>query len=127
MTKSKSMDTTLLIGLFSTLVVMDWLYVRWIKQLFEEVATSWFLIVPVLGYFYVTFAVIAIVYMRQKKQLGLVLGCIVILFGMIADVMSYAAVFKMSGMYELLIIPLIVFNCIMLIFLIGCKDNFKKD
>src|SRR3990167_471947 len=117
MTKPKTIETTLLLASFIIVVMLNWLYTSWIKSLFEEVVTSWFLIVPLLFYFYFTFAVIAAYFMHQRKRLGLILACFVILMGAIIAVLSYAAVFKLSGIYELLIIPLIVLNCLMLIFL----------
>lgn len=123
----RDFNPTLVAGAFIIQVLLNWAYVLWIKKLFEEVVTAWFLIVPLFGYFYFTFAIIALAFICQKKRLGLALACFVLIFGLIIDVVSYGSVFKLSGLYELFIIPLIVLNCLMLLFVVSCKSGFKDE
>lgn len=126
MTKTFRTKTGLLISLFAFLVLLNWVYVLWVKNLFEDLATAWFVLTPLFGYFYFTFAVMSLIFMYQRKRLGLSLGCFVLLFGSILAMMSYAAVLKISDIYQLLVVPLIVLDALVMLFIVSFYKVFKN-
>jgi hypothetical protein len=92
---------------------LDWLYVLWIKAQ-PIINNSWLVVIPIMGYFFLTFTLIAAYYMYMRSKLGLNIGYVVLLFGMIADVMSYSLVHQRHDLIEFLIVPLIITNlCVM--------------
>jgi len=127
MSKKWKSHRALILVLFSIQVVINWLYIIWIKKLFEIAISSWFLLIPLMAYFYFTFAVISAVLIHKKMKLGLSLGCCVLIFGVIADVLSYNAVFHLGGIYEMLIIPLILSNCLLMLLMVSYQSEFKNN
>lgn len=109
---------------FILLAIIDWLYILWVKAQ-PIINNSWFVITPIIGYFYFTFAFIAAYYMHQRKRLGLGLGCCVLLFGMMADVFSYSLAWQRFPVIEFMIIPLIVVNTIQILYMAYHQQNYN--
>ena len=89
--------------------------------------SSWFVVTPIIGYFYFFFAFVASAALYYKKSVGLALAYGIILFGTIATVVSYNTAFKKDGMFELTIVPLIVLNCLVVAYMAFNHDYFKSD
>lgn len=76
---------------------------------------AWYVIVPMLTYFYFTFAFIAGFWLYQRKQLGLIMSLGVLVFGILADIISFGQIYQMNFLLEQLLLPLICIN----LFVIG--------
>ena len=114
---------------YIVLVLLDWFYVMAIKSQMEAVATAWFVIVPLLGYFYFAFAIFSLFFMYARQRLGIALGCFVLLFGAILDVITFNFIYShLDGvLFELIIISLIVLNCGVATLLVADQDEYKED
>ena len=99
----------------------------WIKYQPDIIINSWFVILPMLFYFYFTFAFIAAVSIYQGKKFGIGLACCVLMFGTTASVVSYNVVYKREYLIEQLIIPLIILNLCVVFYLAYHQAYFKKD
>lgn len=105
----------LVLFFFIAQVFINWLYILWIKALPGIVINSWFVVLPLMGYFYFAFALIASIGLYYRKQPGLSLAYAVIMFGAMACVISYNVVYGKNFLVEQFIIPVITFNfCIVL-------------
>lgn len=109
---------------FILLVIADWAYILWVKAQ-PIINNSWFVVTPIIGYFYFTFAFISAYYIYQRKRIGLGFGCCVLLFGMMADVLSYSLAWHRFPLIEFMIIPLIVVNTILICYMAYHQNNFN--
>lgn len=75
---------------------------------------AWFVILPMLTYFYFTFALVAGFWLYQRTQLGLIMSIGVLIFGVCADVISYYQIYQLNFLLEQLLLPLICINLFVL-------------
>lgn len=127
MENDKRFRTVRALFLFVAMVFINWLYMLWIKYQPDIIINSWFVVLPMLFYFYFTFAFIAAVSIYQVKRFGIGLACCVLMFGMTASVVSYNVVYKREYLIEQLIIPLIILNLVVIFYLAYHQAYFKKD
>ena len=101
--------------LFILLVCLNWFYVLWVKHQFATMINAWFVLIPVIGFFYFTFAFIASYGLFTQKKFGLDLAYGVILFGTISVAISYMLVFNQYPWIDLMIVPIFFINlCIVM-------------
>jgi hypothetical protein len=127
MSQNNDANPRLVLILFVAQVFINWLYISWIKAQPDIINNSWFVVLPLLGYFYLTFAFIASVWLYNKKQSGLILAYCVLMFGTTADVISYNVVFQKQWLIEQLIIPLITINLCVIFYMAYHQIYFKGD
>ena len=126
MANGKSVASKIAILLFTITVCVDWLYIIWIKAQ-PIIDNAWFVITPLIAYFYFTFAFISIVWMHYRSRFGLYLGYCVLMFGIAADVLSYSLVYMVNEFIASLIIPLIIANLFVIFFMAYHQRYFKGD
>ncbi|RDI43394.1 hypothetical protein [Aquicella lusitana] len=127
MTKNIQVRPVTVLLVFILQVFMNWLYVLWVKSQPDIISNAWFILTPILGYFYFTFTLIASIGLIYKKKFGLTLAYGVILFGVISVVMSYNAAFRGHYLIEVMIVPLITINFCVLLYMVFNQDYFKPD
>lgn len=76
---------------------------------------AWFVILPMLTFFYFTFAFIAGIWLYERKKLGLIMACAALVFGVAADTISFYQIYTLHFLLEQLLLPLICIN----LFVIG--------
>ena len=111
--------------IFILLASLNWSYVLWIKYQFHMLINSWFVLLPVTGFFYVTFAFIASCGLFQQKQYGLTLAYGIILFGTVSDAISYMLVCYRDVLVDATIVPLLLVNLLVIVLLGMNKHYFK--
>lgn len=116
---------TLAVIIFLMVAVTDWLYILWVKAQ-PIINNSWFVVTPIIGYFYFTFSFIAAYYMWQRKRLGLGLAACVLMFGMTADVLSYSLAYNRFPIIEFFILPLITINVISACYLAYHQQGYSS-
>jgi len=116
----------LLIIIYLLLISANWTYIIWLKYQHDIIATSFFLLVPLFGYFYFTFTIISTFFIYHNVRLGFSLSCGVLMFGMILDVLAYNMV-NTAGFYdEALVIVFVILNTWLMIFM-GAKQTRCKQ
>jgi hypothetical protein len=116
----------LALSFFISQASIDWLYVLWVKTQ-PILNNSWFVVLPLMGYFYLTFTLIASYYMYKRNTIGLNIGYCVLMFGMITNVMSYSLVHQRHDMIEFLIVPLIITNLCVMAYMAYSQSYFQGD
>jgi hypothetical protein len=106
---------------------LNWLYVLWIKYQFTMLVNAWFALIPLIGFFYVTFTLIAGLGLYQQKQFGLCLAYGVLLFGAISAAISYLLVFNRHPMIDAMIVPILLANLCIAIYMGKNRDYFRGD
>lgn len=112
---------------FILITCLNWLYVLWVNYQFSMLINSWFVLLPLTGFFYFTFALIAVYGMMRQKQFGLTLAFVVILFGSISDAISYMVVFGQHFLIDMTVVPLILLNLLVVIYLSLNRKYFPDD
>ncbi len=107
--------------------ILNWLYTDWVKSVAYETDNAWFVILPLLFYFYLAFAIIAAIGLFYRKTLGLILAYCVLMFGNIVAVVSYSFVYNKHYTLEMLIIPLILINLCVLFYMAFSHSYYKDD
>jgi hypothetical protein len=102
---------------FALQTVLNWLYTLNIKSVAVNSDSSWFVILPILDYFYLAFAIIAFIGLYYRQTLGLILAYCVLMFGTIIAVVSYSFIYRENSVMEFLIIPLIAINLCIIFFM----------
>ena len=110
MDNGKQFTSRLILSFFITQVIINWLYMLWVKNQPDIIINSWFVVMPMVGYFYFTFAFIASVWLFYRKQVGLYVAYGVLMFGTASAVLSCNIASGRNYMIEQLIIPLIAIN-----------------
>jgi hypothetical protein len=113
--------------IFIAQIIINTIYMLWVKHQPNIILNSWFVLMPLLGYFYFTFGFIAAAFMYQKKRLGLNIGFCVMLFGIVSVVISYFAAYQKNDLINMMIIPLIVINCCVFIYMAFNQSQFTSD
>lgn len=110
------------------LVILNGLYVIRIRSVADIniMSKSWFVILPMLFYFYLAFAIIAGIGLFYRKTLGLMLGYCVLMFGNVMAVVSYSVIYQNEYFMEILIVPLIAVN-LCVIFYMAFNHSYYKD
>jgi len=111
---------------FSLMVLTNWTYANYMKYMFITVNSAWFKVLPVLGFFYFAFAVISLYYIYRRESIGFALGCTVILFGVMADVLSYVQVNQYGTTQGLLLTAMIIANAAVVILMARRVSLIKK-
>ena len=55
------------------------------------------------------------------------LGCAVLMYGMVSVVVSYYAAYNKNDLIEVAIIPLIILNCCVILFMAHYQSFYKTD
>lgn len=126
MDNTKEFNPRLILVFFILQVVANWLYMLWIEYQPDIIINSWFVILPMLFFFYFTFAFIAAVNIYQRKLFGLGLAACVLMFGTTSAVVSYNVVYKHQYLIEQLIVPLIIMNLLVIFYMAYHQSYFKK-
>src|SRR3990167_10990136 len=95
----RPLHSTASIILFTIAACFDWAYVLWVKAQ-PIINNAWFVITPLIAYFYFTFAFIACIWIFYGKRLGLNIAYCVLMFGTAADVLSYSLIYQQNGFIE---------------------------
>lgn len=125
MDNSSDFKARLVMFFFVFQVIVNWLYCAWVDDLPNIIINSWFVVMPLIGYFYFTFAFIAFIGLYQRKQYGVTLAYGVLLVGSMVDVISYNIVYKKHFLIEQLIIPLLALNLIVIFYIMRNQSYFK--
>jgi hypothetical protein len=120
------LHTTAAIIIFILAACIDWSYVLWVKAQ-PIINNAWFVITPLIAYFYFTFAFIASVLIYSGKRLGLSIAYCVLLFGTAADVLSYSLIYQKNAFIAFMILPLIILNFIAVFYLVYHQSGFAND
>jgi hypothetical protein len=115
----------LALAFFITQTCVNWFYVLWVKSQ-PIINNAWFVLTPLIGYFYFTFAFIAAIWMYSRKAIGLNLAYCVLMFGSAIDVLSYSLVYRLDGIIETLIVPLVVVNLCVVFYMAYNQSYFKS-
>lgn len=113
--------------LFSTQVVINWIYILWVKSQPDIIINAWFVVLPMIGYFYFTFALIANIGIINGEKLGITLAYCVLMFGSAASIISYNIIYNRNPVIEQFIVPLIVINILMVFYLAWNRGYCNKD
>ncbi len=119
-------QSKLVILLYLIAVCINWAYIMWVKAQ-PVIDNAWFVLTPLIAYFYFTFALISSVWMHYRKRLGLNLAYCVLMFGTAADVLSYSIVAQVNEWIAFTIIPLIAMNMIIAFYMAYWQCYFKGD
>lgn len=87
---------------------------------------AWYVILPMLTYFYFTFALIAGFWLYQRKQLGLIMSIGVIVFGVCAAAISFYQIYQLNFLLEQLLLPLICINLFVLGYMVLNHSYFNE-
>lgn len=126
MTNGKPLASKIAILLFIITACVDWAYIMWVKNQ-PIIDNAWFVITPLIAYFYFTFAIIAVTWMHYRIRLGLSIAYCVLMFGTAADVLSCSLVSKVNSTIEFMIIPLIVLNLFVVFYMAYNQCYFKDE
>ena len=118
---------TIILLIFILLTCLNWSYVLWVKYQFYMLINAWFILLPVIGFFYFTFALIASCGLYQQKQYGLTLAYGIILFGSVSAAISYMLVSYRDFWIDTTIVPLLLLNMIIVIYMGLNKHYFPGD
>lgn len=116
----------IVILLYLIAVCLAWAYILWVKAQ-PIINNAWFVLTPIIGYFYFTFAIISSIWMHYRKRLGLNIAYCVLMFGTAADVLSYSLVYNVNEWIAFTIVPLIAFNMIIVFYMAYYQRYFKGD
>lgn len=114
------------ITFFMLAACLDWSYVLWVKNQ-PIINNAWFVITPLIAYFYFTFTFIACVLIYSGKRLGLSIAYCVLLFGTATDVLSYSLVYQKYPFIAFMILPLILLNVCAVFYLAYHQSSFTND
>ena len=117
---------TLVITIFVAQVIVNWLYNLWVAAL-PIVINSWFVMLPLLGFFYFTFAFISAIGMYKRTKIGLMLAYGVLMFGATTNIISYNVIYKQNAMMENMIVPMMVLNFCVICYMAVNNSYFKGD
>lgn len=123
---NKQTQSRIVLLLFVLLVCLDWLYVFWIKSQ-PNMFNAWFVLIPLMTYFYFTFALIASIGLYYQKRFGLTIAYGVIMSGTIASAMSYTFIFKNYPTIASMFVLLILINFAIILYMASKRDYFQMD
>jgi hypothetical protein len=115
----------LILFIFIAQVMIDWLYSAWIKSV-PDISRSWFMIMPLIFYFYFALSFIASIGLYYRNALGVSLACCILLFGSSISIISYTFVFNKQPLIEMMILPLLILNLIVIFYMAYNKSYFPK-
>lgn len=116
-----------LVSIYLLMVFVNWMYVYWIRSEANIVESSYFLLMPLFGYFYFTFAFISAYFIYTLSRIGFSIGCCVLTCAMITDVISYNIVNMPGLIYEAMVITLVVMNVAVICLLAASQSTCKKE
>lgn len=117
---------TIVIAVFIAQVVINWLYNLWVAAL-PIVINSWFVMLPMLAYFYFTFALIATVGLVKRTKVGLMLAYGVLMFGATTNIVSYNVIYKVDSLMANMVVPMIVLNFCVICYMAVNNSYFKGE
>lgn len=126
MAKQTNHTPALVIIIFVAQVIVNWLYNLWVAAL-PIVINSWFVLLPMLGFFYFTFAFISAIGMYKRTKVGLMLAYGVLMFGVTTNIISYNVIFKQNEMMANMIVPMMVLNFCVICYMAVNNSYFKGD
>lgn len=106
---------------------LNWFYVLWVKYHFTSLVNAWFALVPLIGFFYVTFSLIACYGLYKQKKFGLSLAFGVLMLGTISVAISFMLVFNRHPLIDAMVVPLFVVNLCIAIYLGINREYFRGD
>jgi hypothetical protein len=115
------------LSLFIFTACLDWLYVLWVKIQFAMMINAWFVLIPLTGFFYFAFALIACFGIFKKQRFGVDLASGVIMFGAVSATISYLLVFNKYYLIDMCILPIILINLFTIIYLAYSRRYFQPD
>ena len=127
MNNNSQLKPRLVLLFFIVLVILDWLYTIEVQSISVLINNSWFVVLPLLFYFYFAFAIVALIGLLYRKTLGLVLGYCVLMFGTVMAVVSYNFIYQKQYLIEDLIIPLIALNVCTIFYMAYSHCYYKND
>jgi hypothetical protein len=127
MEKNTARSPTMVLLIFITQVLLNWAYILWVQYQPDIILNSWFVVIPLVGYFYFTLAFISAAFLYQMKKLGLSLGYCVNLFGTISTVISFLAAGNKNVFISFLIIPLIIVNACVIIYMAYHQASYQNN
>ncbi|HTM63033.1 MAG TPA: hypothetical protein VL360_00875 [Gammaproteobacteria bacterium] len=110
---------------YITQVIVNWMYIFWVQTLPGFIINAWFVVLPLIGYFYFTFAAIATIGLWYRIQSAFILAICVLMFGITADVISYGLIYKIHFLLEHLLLPLLAVNACVIFYMIYNQSYFK--
>lgn len=117
----------IIVGIFIFQVLLNWVFVAWIQTFVISNASTWLTILPLFGYFYIVFTILASIELLHRTKLGLALAYSVIMFGIICAVISYTMVHNQDPMFSWIITPLITVNFFIIFYLTLNQSHFNSD
>lgn len=117
----------LVLCIFISMAIVTWFYVLWITYQPDILMNAWSAVVPLMTYFYATFALIAAIGMFTYKQFGLTLAYGVLMAGMLSSAISYNLAFRSEANVASLFILVIILNICTVIYLTSKKQLFISD
>lgn len=126
MAKQTNHTPALVIIIFVAQVIVNWIYNLWVAAL-PIVINSWFVLLPMLGFFYFTFAFISVIGMYKRTKVGLTLAYGVLMFGATTNIISYNVIFKLNEMMANMIVPMMVLNFCVICYMAVNNSYFKGD
>lgn len=112
---------------FIALVLINAVYVAWVRRQAINVLSGWLTLMPVIGFFYFLFATIASVELFRGTRLGLSLAYCIILFGAIAVVISYGLVLNKNHLSYFILTVLLVMDALVTFFMTYNQSSFKSE
>jgi len=106
---------------------LNWLYVLWVKYCFVMLVNAWFALVPLIGFFYLTFLFIASCGLYKQKQFGFGIALGVLLFGAISAAISYMLVGNSNFFIGATIVPLFISNFCIALYMGKNRDYFRGE
>ncbi len=116
----------LLAALFAIQAVLNWLYVLWVKAQ-PIINNAWFVVLPLIGFFYFAFAFIACVWIVTRKTIGINLAYCVLMFGSAVDVLSYSLIYNKDSFIEAMMLPLLITNFIVVFYIASKQKYFRNN
>lgn len=127
MNKNIQIKPLLVMIFFVAQVILNWLFILWVQNQPDITLNAWSFVLPILGYFYFTFALIGCIALLYKMKIGLVLTYIVLMFGVAASVISYNLILKGNHLIDSMIVPLIIVNIFVIMYIASNHDYFEVD
>jgi hypothetical protein len=116
----------LFVALFALQTLLNWFYVIWVKAQ-PIINNAWFVVLPLIGFFYFSFAFIACIWMYYRKRIGINLAYCVLMFGASIDILSYSLIFQHGGPVAIAMLPLVVMNLCVVFYIAYHQKYFQNN
>jgi hypothetical protein len=126
MDNTSSFKPRFILIVFIIQVLINWFYSVWIKSQPDLALCAWFMVMPLIFYFYFALAFIAAIGLYYLNTLGLMLACFILLFGSTTSVISYIFIYRKEPLIEMLIVPLVIVNLLVIFYMASNKKYFTK-